>query len=141
MDPIKTRNSSKFQQMWGESRTALNMWNNIGTLEKKDNFPKETSCLLCDNPMTQAEHLVNKAHGGNHTKHNVIPVCATHKKKGTDWKLHYTQEEQDIIILHTGADDEARLNPFIDENNAKFQDLRDLVETTVTKWREENGYA
>ena len=139
-----TKDPSKFAQMAGEARTALNMWKNTGTYTKISKFHRdERTCILCGCTATSAEHLIDKAKGGNHTRYNVIPVCAYHKKGGNKpWRTYYTTNQQFTIYDYTGTgEDHQRMNPYIEENDAKFQELRDLINDTVNKWREENGYA
>ena len=138
-----TKDPSKFNQMAGEARTALNMWKNTGELTKIGKFhPDERRCVLCSSKATSAEHLIDKAKGGNHTRYNVIPVCSDHKKRGRGhWRDSYTTNQQFAIYDYTGTgEDHLRLNPYIAENDAKFQELRDLINATVNKWREDNGY-
>ena len=126
-----TKDYSKFQQMDSEATTAFALYRNIGSFVGKKNFPKGTTCLLCDNLMTQAEHLVNKAHGGNHTKHNVIPVCNSHKKKGNHWLQSYSPSEQVTILESTGYDDEARMNPYHEENYELALELRVKIRSLI----------
>ena len=57
-----TKDYSKFQQMNSEATTAFALYRNIGSLVGKKNFPAGTKCLFCNKIMSQAEHLVNKAH-------------------------------------------------------------------------------
>lgn len=136
-----TKDNSKFAQMAGEARTALNMWKNTGTWTGIGKIPVGLRiCVICGSAATEAEHLVNKAHGGNHTPNNVIPVCKEHKKKGKYWINSYTPDEQRKIIDATTVWDSERLNPYVEENDAKFQELRDLVNSTVNQWRKENEY-
>ena len=138
---MQTKDASKFAQMSGEARTALNMWMNIGEFTKISKFPTEDRiCVFCGAKATSAEHLIDKAKGGNHTLHNVIPVCSPHRKPKSSW-LSYSKEQQVIILERTGYNDEARMNPYLEMNDNKFQELRDLINKTVQNWREENGYA
>lgn len=130
--------------MAGESASAIALWNNIGHLPKIENFAKNTKCLLCNSPAKQAEHLINKAHGGNHTKYNVIPVCAKHKKPGgigsskKSWQELYGKLTPQIE-QHVGTDDSKRLNPYHKENEVIVEDLRNHVKAAVESWRIENG--
>ena len=64
------------------------------------------------------------------------------KKRGRGhWRDSYTVNQQFAIYDYTGTgEDHLRLNPYIAENDAKFQELRDLINATVNKWREDNGY-
>ena len=130
-----TKDGSKFNQMASEASTALALWKNIGHLVGIDNFPKDTKCLLCDNKAKSAEHLVNKAHGGNHTKYNVIPVCDSHKKPGkaiykTNWQLYY-KEHLETIYKHVGTDDSLRLNPHHEQNITDANEIKSIVKETV----------
>ncbi len=135
-----TQDTSKFGQMAGEASTAISLFRNIGEYVKIGKFPKDTKCILCDKKATQAEHLVNKAHGGNHTDANVIPVCSDHTKKSgkITWKEHY-KDHLPLIESIAGTDDSKRLNPFHERNKADAEDLRNLIKDTVLKFRNERG--
>ena len=121
---MKTNDKSKIDQMSGEWSTALSLVHNIGNLVKIKDFPAGSKCVLCGNPATNAEHLVDKGRGGNCTEFNVIPVCGSHKKgngryyhnqvdKWQDtYREKYGQESVDTILQHVGGTHEDRLNPY-----------------------------
>ena len=137
-----TKRDSKFKQMSGEAATAVSLWRNIGHyVSKSDLIHEHPTCLFCNKPTAQAEHLVNKAQGGNHTIHNVIPVCKDHIKpnKRAHWKELYTPKQVQLILSHCGEDDEARLNPYHNLNAKDAEELRHLISTTVHNWRTQKG--
>ena len=121
---MKTNDNSKISQMSGEWSTALSLVHNIGNLVKIKDFPAGTKCVVCGNPATNAEHLVDKGRGGNCTKFDVIPVCKSHGKSNTRchhyqvdrwkdiYKEKYGQKSVDIIQQYIGGTHEDRLNPY-----------------------------
>ena len=134
-----TNNKKKIGQMSQEWSTALSLVVNVGPLVGKENFPPGSKCIICADNMYQAEHLVDKARGGNHTHHNVIAVCRKHTKgnghfpadKPHKWKSAYTPEQIEIIEQHTGTNHEARLNPFrhaINEVKPRKEILQKIIE-------------
>ena len=64
---MKTNDHSKVNQMSGEWSTALSLVHNIGHLVKIEHFPAGSKCVVCGNPATNAEHLVDKGRGGDCT--------------------------------------------------------------------------
>ena len=129
---------SKIKQMSGEWSTALSLVLNEGTLIKSESFPKGTKCIISGKPMDKAQFLVDKARGGNYTRHNVIPVCNAHARSSTPhpwdavdkWKESYTDAEIAIIEAHTGSDHKARLNPYLDAINAVSHRKR-ILQTVI----------
>lgn len=141
-----TKDNSKFNQIIGEASSAIALWRNTGSLVKIKHFPKNTKCIVCNKPATNAEHLVDKARGGNNTKYNVIPVCKNHTKTNhvnhtnpNDWKNQYSPHAIQQIEAHVGTDNSKRINPYNAQNEIEAEELRTLLSPIIENWRTEKG--
>ena len=129
----------KSKQMSGELMPAAVQMFNIGQLVGKERFPKGTKCLICGDPMVSAEHLISKSNGGNHTKHNVIPVCKAHEKAchwTKPWRDGYNPEEITIIENFTG-DDSLKLNPYFATIKPIVEAHRAKIDNAINKLQDE----
>ena len=136
------KRSAKFNQINGEAVPAMVMMDclNIGRFKSlknlKDNGKDE--CIFCGDKATEAEHMIPKSKGGNHTEYNVFPVCNKHKKPGKLAMKDYYNEDELQIISNYGFDYDKATNPHYKKALELGEKLRNDLKIFQNKWLEEN---